>query len=429
MLGRLGDAVLAGVGVANAVFGLLLALLFGFDTGAQAIIARATGAGRTGRLGEVLTDAVTGSALLGAVLAALLWAFGPPLLALMLPDPRAAAIAGDFARAAAPSLLFLGVTIPINAAWIGSGRPQLAFITTLLLAPFQVGVTLLLIFGAGPIPALGAAGAGAATTLTTLAGIGLQLFLALRLRPIAGFLRVAPSPAGVGAIIAIGWPVSVQQSLVTFGAMLAFVIVARLGVAQAAVINVLSSLTMVPIQCTTGLGVAAATLVGQSLGRGDVAEARAWGWRTAGAGVIFAAPLGMAALLIPHAVLGVFLHDPATIALAVWPLRWLGLGVAFDALGRILGYALRGAGATKFATVVPFASQWLVELPLMWWVGLRLRYGVLGITIVRTALMAAEAAALAWIWRSDSWTGVRIGERPTPPADVSLQGEISRASP
>ena len=36
-----------------------------------------------------------------------------------------------------------------------------------------------------------------ATSLTTLAGIGLQLFLALRLRPIAGFLRVAPSPAGI----------------------------------------------------------------------------------------------------------------------------------------------------------------------------------------------------------------------------------------
>src|ERR1700761_141492 len=56
MLGRLGDAALAGVGLANAVFGLLLALLYGFDTGVQAIVARATGAGRAERCGAVLTD-------------------------------------------------------------------------------------------------------------------------------------------------------------------------------------------------------------------------------------------------------------------------------------------------------------------------------------------------------------------------------------
>ena len=54
MLGRLGNAALAGVGAASAVYGVVLALLFGFDTGVQAIVSRITGAGRENRLGEVL---------------------------------------------------------------------------------------------------------------------------------------------------------------------------------------------------------------------------------------------------------------------------------------------------------------------------------------------------------------------------------------
>jgi MATE family multidrug resistance protein len=414
IVGRLGDAALAGVGGANAVFAVVLALLFGFDTGVQAISSRATGAGAGDRLGAVLTDGVAGSAMLGAVLAAATWWFGPRIMALILSDPTAVAAGSAFIQGLAASLLFLGVTIPINAMWIGSGRPGITFLITLLLAPVQIGLTVLLVQGAGPVPALGTVGAGLAGSLSTLAGIGLQLFFVLRLRPLEGFFSAPPRLAGIGAVATIGWPVSAQQSLLQLGFMGAFVIVAKLGTSPAAVANVLVSLTLLPMQSVTGLGIAAATLVGQTLGRGDEDEARRWGWRTSVVGVLLTAPLGLAVFLAPEPVLSLFLRDPSTLALAIWPAKVLGLGVGLDAVGRVLCYALRGAGATKWAAGVPFLSQWLIQLPLMWWVGVTLGLGILGVTFVQTGLAGLDGVILALVWAGRSWTRVRVGDGLSP---------------
>ena len=409
-LGGLGTATLAGVGAASAIYGVVLALLFGFDTGVQALVSRATGAGDKARLGGILAEALAASIPLGVGLSLALWSIGPKLVAGMLSDPAAAAAGAAYLRAGAPSIALLALTVPINAAWIGAGRPAIAFLVTFLTAPIQVGLTFLLVFGAGPISALGASGAGIATVLGCLAGAVLQVTLMLRLRLVEAWR--APTAAGMLRIVAIGWPVSAQQSLGQLGLMVAYAIVAQLGDAGAAVINVLLNLTMVTINSANGLGVAAATLVGQSLGRGNAGEARGWGWRTAGWGAVLTGPLGLAAAIAPEPLLRLFLHDPATLALAVWPARLIGLNVAADTAHWVLSFAFRGAGATKIAAGVTFASLWLIQLPLMWWVGIALHQGVLGMVAVQVALNVAEAVVLAFIWAGDFWVPRDVRTRP-----------------
>lgn len=404
VLGRLGDAALAGVGAASALFGVVMALLFGIDAAAQAIASRLTGAGQGERLGEVLADALAVSLPLGAALAAAMWFGGPVTLHALLKATAAKAVGAAWIRAAAPALVFFAATIPFNACWIASGRPARPFLVTALLAPVQIGATLALVFGAGPLPAQGAVGAGEAMTLTALAGVGVQVLLAARAGGVAGFPRAAPRLDGALAIAALGWPISLQQSLLQLGLMAAFVIVSRLGVAAVAVVNVLITLTTVPAQMAVGLGVAAATLVGQSLGRGDTGGARAWGWRAALAGAAVAAPLGLAAMAAPEALLGPFLRDPATLALAVWPARLVGAGVVTDAVGRILSFALRGAGATRTSAAIPFAGQWIVQLPLTWWAALGLGFGLVGLAAVQAGVAAAEALVTALVWSGASWT-------------------------
>jgi MATE family multidrug resistance protein len=409
-LGRLGTATLAGVGAASAIYGVVLALLFGFDTGVQALVSRATGAGEKLQLGRILAEALSVAVPLGVVLSLVLWWLGPRLLGVMLSDPVAATAGAAYLRAGAPSIALLALTVPINAAWIGAGRPAIAFLVTGVTAPIQVGLTYLLVFGAGPIPPLGVGGAGAATVLGCVAGAALQLTLMLRLRLVEAWS--APTAAGTMRIVAIGWPVSAQQSLGQLGLMVAYAIVAQLGDAGAAVINVLLNLTLVTINCANGLGVAAATLVGQALGRRDAGEARTWGWRTAGWGAVLTGPLGLAAATAPEPLLRLFLSDPAALAMAVWPARLIGLNVAIDTAHWVLSFAFRGAGATKVAAGVTFASLWVIQLPLMWWVGLALHQGVLGMVAVQVGLNLAEAIVLGVVWAGDFWVPQDIRARP-----------------
>ncbi|HZZ87675.1 MAG TPA: MATE family efflux transporter [Caulobacteraceae bacterium] len=417
LLGRLGTATLAGFGAAGAILGVVLALLYGFDTAVQTLVSRATGAGDRDRIGQVLAEALATSIPLGLVLTCGLWWLGPPLVAGMLIDDSAANAGGAYLQAWAPTLALLALTVPINAAWIGAGRPAIAFLVTLLTAPAQAALTWLLVFGAGPIAPQGVAGAGAASVIACLGGAALQLGLIARLRLAAGWRW--PSAAGVLRILAVGWPVSLQQSCASLGLMLAYAIVAQLGAGGAAVINVLLSLTMLTVQTAIGLGVAAATLVGQSLGRGDADEARGWGWRAMRIGVLLTGPFGLVAAVAPEPLLRLFLHDAPTLALAILPARLVGLGVAADTIVWVLCFALRGAGATKTASAAPFVRLWLIQLPLMWWIGLGLRQGVLGVVAVQTALTVAEAAVLAAIWASRFWIPAGLRAKPANlPADV-----------
>jgi len=407
LVGRIGDAALAGVGLGNVLYTLLLALLYGIDTGAQASISRAAGAGASALAGRMLTNALALGAPLGAVLALIAAFLGPGLVAAMIHDPVAAAAGAAFLRCAAPALLLQGITIPFNAYWIASGRPGVAFRVTAFIAPCQILLSVLLIAGG---PMRGAAGAGLALTFAGLIGLAAQTLLAARWRPIPGLLGEAPDRARLAAIARIGWPISVQQSLSQVGLMVAYAIVARIGTAEVAVVNVLSNLMLLPIQIAVGMGVAAATLVGQALGRLDPAEARRWGWRTGALGGLVVLPLGLGVLVATGPTLRLFIADPTTVELALWPARLLAATVSLDAIGRILSFALRGAGATRAASLTPFVCQFLIQLPAMWWVGLVLGYGLRGLVVVQVGLSVLTWLVFTGIWRGGGWDRVRIAE-------------------
>ncbi|MGH7022989.1 MAG: MATE family efflux transporter [Caulobacteraceae bacterium] len=417
-LGRLGDTAIAGVGAGGAIYTAICALLWGVDTGVQAVVSRTTGAGRAGRIAETLAAAYAGAIPLALAVGAATWVLGPRLVGLILPDRLAAAAGGAWIAAAAPSIVLLAITLPINAAWIGSGRPAIAMAVTAVSAPLQIALTWLLVLGVGPMRGLGAPGAAWAMDATMLAGVAIQAGLALRLIP--GFLRARPRAGGVGEIAAIGWPISAQQSLLQLALMGVFAIVAQLGAAPAAIISVLLTLTAVPSQIQTGLGVAAATLVGQALGRGEVGGARAWGWRVTMAATALTAPMGLALVLAPHALLAAFLRDPATLAMAILPARIAGLATIIGAASCVLGFAFRGAGATKIAAAVPFVSLWAIQMPLMAWIGLTLRQGLAGIVWVQTGVAADDALVLAALWAGAAWTGVWI-DTAAAPLPVSLR--------
>ncbi|HEV2363906.1 MAG TPA: MATE family efflux transporter [Caulobacteraceae bacterium] len=406
MLGRLGNAAIAGAGVSGALYTATCALLWGIDTGVQAAVARTTGAGRKDRVADILAAAHAGAIPLAAILGAALWAIGPRLVAIMLPDRLAAAAGGAWIVLAAPSIVLLAATLPINAVWIGSGRPALAMAVTAFSAPLQIALTLLFVLGAGPVRGSGIAGAAVAMDVTMLAGVFVQFVLAFRFVP--GFLRVRPRPPRIAEIAAIGWPISTQQSLLQVALMGVFAIVGQLGAAAAAIVNVLLTLTAVAVVTETALGVAAATLVGQALGRGEVAEARAWGWRTTAVAVALTAPMGLVLVLAPHALLAPFLRDPATLSAAILPGRIAGLATVVGGASVVLGFAFRGAGATKIAAAVPFVSLWLIQLPLMAWIGLTLGQGLTGIIAVQAGVSALDAVALGFIWAGPWWTRVRI---------------------
>ncbi|MPZ35315.1 MAG: MATE family efflux transporter [Rhodospirillales bacterium] len=407
MVSHLGDAAVAGVGIANALFSMLMAVLFGIDAGVQALVAQRVGAGQVRLAGVVLNDALVIAGTAGLLLALLGYAAGPGLFRLVSSEPAVTAHGLAYLDAALPMLLFLGASFAFGAYRNGSGRPHYSLVVAAIQLPFSALFGYLLIFGACGLPRLETAGAGLGTALAALVGLAVHWCLASHIAPVSGFLRTMPDWRGMRLILRIGLPVGTQQSLVYLGMMIYLSIIGRLGTAEVAAMNVVLAVVLLATLAAAGVGTAAATLVGMALGQGDAASARRWGWEAASFGALGILAFSLILVMAPAGALSLFIVDRTIVELATVPLGVMAFGMSTDAYGRILGFALRGAGATRLVTAVAFALQWGAQLPLAWLVGVHLGFGLPGMAISRVLLAAAETAIVTMMWRDDFWSRSR----------------------
>ncbi len=131
-------------------------------------------------------------------------------------------------------------------------------------------------------------------------------------------------------------PAGLQSFFFAAGMTAFFWIIGRIGTPELAASNVLVQLLLVVILPGVGFGLAAASMVGQALGRGDPDDAVRWGWEVSRLAMVIVGLVALVGLIAPDLILRVFLHEPETIALARFPLQLMGATMAIDTLGGVL---------------------------------------------------------------------------------------------
>ncbi|MEJ2523860.1 MAG: MATE family efflux transporter [Gammaproteobacteria bacterium] len=184
-------------------------------------------------------------------------------------------------------------------------------------------------------------------------------------------------------------------------------IVGQVGTREVAAASVIVNLTLVAILPGLALGLSASTLVGQALGRGDADDAYRWGWDVARVGMLGLGLIGLPAAIWPELLLAVFIHDPATMAVADMPMRLIGLFMAVDGLGIVMMHALLGAGDARRVMLVSVSAQWGVFLPLAYLVGPVLGFGLTTIWALQVGYRAAQTAVVTGFWIRRDWVGLK----------------------
>ena len=408
MVGTLGDAALAAVGLGSFANFMAQAFITGLSSGVQAMAARRKGEGRDGETAVPLNGGLLIAALLALPTAAVLFWLAPTLFPYLNGDPAVVALGVPYLQARLVGMAFVGMNFSFRGYWNGVSRSRLYLRTLLVMHASNIVLNYLLIYGKFGFPELGSTGAGIGTTISTAIGTLYYFSLGFKYAGEGGFLRGLPDMATVRTMMRLAVPSGVQSLFFAAGFTALFWIIGKVGTAELAASNVIINITLVAILPGMGLGLAAASLVGQALGRRDPADAMAWGWDVVKLGSIGMGLLGLPMLLMPKVLLGVFLHDPATLELASTPLRLVGIGLAFDAVGLILLNALFGAGAARVVMVVSITLQWALLLPAVWLVGPVGGYGLLGIWLVQVAHRGLQAGVFAWIWRQGKWAEIEV---------------------
>jgi len=343
---HLGTDALTGMAVVFPGFMMMQMLSAGaMGGGISSAIARALGARRHHDAEALVMHAAAINIALGVFFSTLFLIWGRPLYHAMGVDGGALDAAMAYSNVVFGGSVLVWLMNALASIIRGTGNmlvPSLAVcIGVVLLIPLSP----LLIFGWGPVPALGIAGGGWAVVLTTAIVAAVLAGYILTGRCIVHFKLARPrwdltaDILRVGAIAAV---VSLQTSL-TVLLTTALVGAAAGGEAVAGFgTGVRLEYLMVPL--AFGFGGPLVALVGTNIGAGQ--EARALRVALIGGAMVFALTesVGLAAAIWPAAWLGLFGSDPQMIETGSAYLRIVGPAYGFFGLGLSLYFASQGAG-------------------------------------------------------------------------------------
>jgi len=408
MVGTLGDAALAAVGLGGFVNFMFMALILGVSTGVQVMSARRKGQGLMDQTAVPLNAGLAMVLVTAPILTVILYYTLPDLYPLFNGDPAVIEQGVPYLRWRLLAITVVGCNFAFRGYWNAVDLSRLYMGTLIVMHSTNIFLNWVLIFGHLGAPAMGAPGAGLASALST--GVGLCIYVVLGWRHARdhGFLRQVPAASEVMRLFRLSLPAGVQQLFFSTGFVVLFWIIGQVGTRELAGASVMVNLLLVALLPGLGLGLAASTLVGQALGRGEPDDAERWGWDVAKVAAILMALIGLPIVLAPDPILGVFIKDAATMDVTRLPAQIMGVSMAMEARGMVMMHALLGAGAARQVMTVTVSMQWLVFLPIAYLAGPVLGYGLLTIWLLQGIYRGAQAGILARMWTRRRWVHIEV---------------------
>jgi putative MATE family efflux protein len=374
-----------------------------FAIGVTAYVSQLIGAGDRERAGLTAYKGLRASALMGLVGTVAGLFFARDIYRLMGGDAAVVEEGGRYLSvvlAFAP-LPMIGLTCENILRANGDTRTPLfidlaAVTLNAVLDPF-------LIYGIGPFPRMGVAGAAWATVIAHAVMVAAFLILAARGHRAFPLQRRAPgAPVRIAGMARVGLPACLISVLFSVVYIVFARSASRFGPSSMAVVGIVNRVEALDFVVSVAIGSAGAALVGQNLGAGrpdraaEVVRTGLW-W----SGLI-AAGLTLLYLAFPEALLRLFTQDAEALRVGVPYLRVLSICLIATALEIVTAESLLGSGHTREMSVI-YTVFSLIRIPLAFWVPDWTGTGVVGIAwvivvtcILRTALILGWAARGTW---------------------------------
>lgn len=392
----LGTTSLAAVGLGVVASFTGIAFAQGALGAVRVATAHRVGAGDPEGADRVAVQGLLAAIVLGLMVAPL-GQLAPQLFQLMGADPEVAVLAARFTGIRLLAAPWDFATLAMTGWHQGRGDTRTPMIATLIANGLNIALDPLFIYGPGPFPELGMAGAALATDLASLAG---ALWLASRSLPL--LLRFGrPARAMLHELSRLGAPMGTQFFLEVGAHAVFMAVLARVGAEQMAAHVIAARVISVSFLPGYALGEAAGVLVGQSLGAGRQHSAREAHRAALTLGIGVMAAWGVVFLFWPSPLVGIFSPAAEVAPVAMNLLKIAALFQVLDAVAMIGLLALQGAGDARFTMATALSAAWLVKLPVG--IALALRFGAAGAWFGFLAEITVVAALVIWRIRGDRW--------------------------
>ena len=263
MVGFLGNAALAAVGLGSFVVFMCQALILGISTGVQTLAARKKGEGQIDRAAKILNTALLLVLVAAPVLSVILIQLAEPLYPFLNKDASVIEQGVPYLEWRLAATVFVGMNFAFRGYWNALDLSRLYMKTLIIMHACNIFLNYVLIFGNFGSPALGVTGAGMASAISMAIGTAIYFYLGLAHARKDGFLRGLATRQETRSLIRISGPSSLQQLFFAAGFVAIFWIIGKVGTTELAAANVLITVTLFAILPGLGLGLTCTTLVSQ----------------------------------------------------------------------------------------------------------------------------------------------------------------------
>lgn len=432
MVASLGPAQLAATGLGGVVMWRLISMSGVLRIGIGAATARRWGEGRFGAACDMLSHGIVLSFAAGLIVIGIMFPLAPYLF-------RAMQARGAVLFNIIPYFQIIVLILPMRLASINmgsslraAGNTRTPMVITLITNIINVALNYVMIFGHLGFPALGILGAALASFISLMGEF--LIFTALGIRGMKA-TRVFKAPAqtippepgetdssggevlrftrrglrfvlpnATRTILRVSHPSFWEEVGITFGFLVFFAMISSFGEMALAAHTAIVRIESFSFLAAFGISIAAATLIGQALGAGNIADARRSFWLCIMLGSCIMGVMGIIFCLFPGWFLGWFVSPGGDFRdIGIPLLIIIAVEQPFIGMGMVLANGLRGAGQTTAPFVAQFTGVVLVRISLSYFFGFTLGWGLQGLYLATIFDWLVRTALLGWLVMQRKW--------------------------
>lgn len=368
MVGRLGEAELAAVGIATQIYFVHWMLVFGFTSGVSTYMAQFLGAKDERGMKKTIGIALAVCFSVSVIFFLVAEFFSAYVMRIFTSDELLIRMGADYIKIAAPSLLTVSITVPFQTALRVTKQTHIPLFISIAVFSTNTFLNYCLIFGNFGMPKLGVSGASLATMIARTLEIltVLTVVFVFKNRVAAGlsvyfswnrqlFLRVIKNAV----------PTMLNETIWGLGNAMYVAAYARLGVTAYAAVQVGTVINSLFSMAGFSLGDAALILVGEKLGEGDTKYALELGKKILKTAIVTGIIFGIGLIAVSQKLVPLF---DLTEKGREYAIIIIAIDAIFLALVLYNGICvvglLRAGGDTLFAMLIETGSIWLYAVPM-----------------------------------------------------------------
>ena len=367
MVGQLGEASVAALGLANQIFFLLILFLFGTTSGMAIFTAQYWGKGDAESIRKVLGICLTLAITVAALFTLAATLIPEKLMSFYTEDPEVIRLGSDYLRIVGFSYVFMAISVSYISILRSITLVTMTMVVSVIALVLKTAIGYTLIFGHFGLPALGVRGAAIGTATGWVFESILLLILVYSLKtPLAAnpitFFRF--DRVFLFNVLRTSMPAMLNEVIWSFGITTYNAVYARIGTDSIAAININATIEELVFVLFIGLGNACSVMVGNKIGEKDRGIAFEYSRRFTILAVMLAIMGGVVVYFIRDGVISLYQLSPS----ATFNLRNIMLVYALSAWLRVFNFmlfigALRAGGDTRYAMFTELFSIWMIGVP------------------------------------------------------------------